>query len=583
MVVMTQTFFGDQGGWAGMRARSLVTSMPGAICRLAYRGKWVMLSVGDAIEAITGYPPSDFIDGRVRSYESVVHPDDLQAVTAAALDSVSRREPYALEHRICHADGSTRWVQVYGQGVSDRDGVLQFADGVIFDITERKQVEARLSHLALHDPLTGLPNRALFQEHLGVAIAHARRTGVGGAVLFIDLDDFKLINDGFGHAVGDALLVQVASRLREASRADDVVARQGGDEFLILVHGPAQPTPTGDAVEAAARTVAANLRTALGRPFQIEDTELYITASIGASLYPIDADTADEVLKHADVALYAAKDAGRDGYRIYAQPQRDTTRELAVAGRLRNAERRDELVLFYQPIVDVQTSCIVGAEALIRWKHPDAGLLGPAEFLPIAERTGLIRPITAWVLEQACIQARRWCDRDLDLFASVNLPPAYWQPASLRRVLATISDFGLPADRIMIEITEQSAMSQMEDLDPLVADLRRRGLRLAIDDFGTGHSSLGRLRHLRPTILKIDRSFVRGLPHDRDAAILVETMITVAQKLGVRSLAEGIETEAQLRFLLDHGCNLGQGFLYSKPISSIDFASLIFGATQEAA
>ena len=234
-------------------------------------------------------------------------------------------------------------------------------------------------------------------------------------------------------------------------------------------------------------------------------------------------------------------------------------------------------------MVDLKTSCIVGAEALIRWKTADGGLVAPADFLPVAERTGLIRPITGWVVEQACIQARRWCDLDLDLYASINVPPAYWQPASMRRVLATISDFGLPADRLMIEITEQSAMTQSEELEPLVAEFRSRGLRLAIDDFGTGHSSLSRLRQLRPNTLKIDRSYIRDLPNDKEAAVLVEIMITLANRLGMQCLAEGIETEAQLRFLVGHGCHLGQGFLYSRPLPVSRFTALITGAEERAA
>jgi diguanylate cyclase (GGDEF)-like protein/PAS domain S-box-containing protein len=575
---------GHDVGWDAARIHALVSSLPGAVYRYVHRdGRWHMESVSDAIEAITGYPAATFLPGGGRSYDSIIHPDDRDAVADAARHAMTQREPFAIEYRIIHADGSVRWVNGHGTGIVAEDGTFRYADGVIFDVTERKETEGRLTHLALHDALTDLPNRALFQEHLNLAIAHARRTGIGGAVLFVDLDDFKMINDGFGHAVGDALLVQVARRLRDSCRVDDVVARQGGDEFLILLSGAAETPGSGEAVADAAQKVAGTLRTALGQPFHIGDTELYVTASIGASLYPSDADTAELVLKHADVALYSAKDAGRDGYRLYAEPKHDTTRELAVAARLRNAEKRDELVLHYQPMVDLGTSCIVGAEALIRWKTPEGDLVSPADFLPVAERTGLIRPITGWVVEQACIQARRWCDMDLDLYASINIPPAYWQTASMRRVLATIADFGLPADRLMIEITEQSAMTESEELALLVAEARRRGLRLAIDDFGTGHSSLSRLRQLRPNTLKIDRSYVRDLPDDKEAAVLVEIMVTLANRLGMQCLAEGIETEAQLRFLVEQGCHLGQGFLYSRPLPVSSFTALITGADEQAA
>jgi diguanylate cyclase (GGDEF)-like protein/PAS domain S-box-containing protein len=571
---------GDNTSGARAGASPDVRVLPGTAYEFELRdGRWFVSAVGPEIEAITGYPPSDYIDHARRSYGSIVHPEDYDGMVSLFRDAIQRRAPYAIEYRIIHADGSTRWVQGHGRGAIDADGNVTRIEGLFFDVTERRTSEERLAHLALHDPLTDLPNRALFQEHLRVAIANARRSGSGGAVLFIDLDDFKLVNDSFGHAVGDELLVLVAQRLRESCRAGDVVARQGGDEFLVLVQG----TAGEGAPDAAAQTVAANLRVALGKPFALASTDLYITPSIGASLFPADGDTAEVLLKHADIAMYAAKDAGRDGYRLYQPPKRDSSVELAIASQLRQAERRDELELYYQPIVALEQSCIVGAEALLRWNRPGAGMLLPGEFLPAAERTGLIRPITAWVLERACIEARRWCDHDLDLYVSINLPPAYWQPGAIRRVIATIESFGLPADRVMIEFTEEAAMADIADLGQLVDDIHSQGLRLAIDDFGIGYSSLGRLSRLRPSMIKIDRSFVNDLPGDRDAGVLVETMITMAQKLGIQCLAEGIETEAQLKFLREIGCPLGQGYLYSRPLPLSRFNALISGEERRAA
>ena len=567
--------------WDAQRLQALVQNVPGAIYRLCPSQNWAMHFMSDAIEAISGYPAREFDGPNARSYADVIHPDDREMVTRRVFEAVEAQQPYVIDYRVCHRDGTVRWVQGHGRGIYT-GGELEYIDGVTFDITALKDTEARLAHQALHDTLTDLPNRALFQEHLGVGIAHARRTSTGLAVLYVDLDDFKLVNDGFGHQVGDKFLVQVAARLRSAVRADDVVARQGGDEFLVLMHGPPEDG-SAEAVEGAARAVATALRLALARPFEVDGHDLYVTASIGASLFPTDADTAEGLLRHADSALYAAKDAGRDGYCVYSRPARDSSGDLALASRLRQAERRDEFVLHYQPLVDLRASCIIGAEALIRWQTPGGELLSPGEFLPIAERTGLIRPITTWVLEAACMQTRRWCDRDLDLFVSVNLPSAFWHPAGLRRAVASIEAFGLTADRVMLEITEESAMTSSPELEDVLGELRSRGLRLAIDDFGAGYSSLGRLRHLHADTLKIDRSFIRDLPHSEDAAILVETIITLAAKLGLHCLAEGIETEAQLQWLVAHGCGLGQGYLLSRPLAAADFDALIAGGERRAA
>jgi diguanylate cyclase len=293
------------------------------------------------------------------------------------------------------------------------------------------------------------------------------------------------------------------------------------------------------------------------------------------SLFPEDGTTADELLKKADIALYAAKNAGRDSHRYYRRPERDSGYDLTVASELRDALRRDELTLHYQPLFEIERGRIVGAEALIRWDHPARGLIAPAHFLPVAERSGLIRPITIWVVERACAQAARWCTEGRDLYVSVNLPPACWQPQAIRRTLDTIAQFGLTADRLTVEITEDAAMGDAAEDEATLALVHAHGLNLAIDDFGTGYSSLGRLRRIRPSLIKIDRSFISDLPGDRDAAVLVQTMITMAEKLGIDCLAEGIETDAQLGFLRDNGCALGQGYLYARPLEVAAFDRLL--------
>jgi diguanylate cyclase (GGDEF)-like protein/PAS domain S-box-containing protein len=555
------------------RYRNLVERLPLAIYVDALDAKATSIYNSPQNAEITGYTHEQWV-ADPDLFAKAVHPEDRDRVMAALGAAHDSNSDFCCEYRIVRPDGSERWVRDESVVVPSPEGAPLYRQGYLLDITPRKQAEDRLAHLAYHDPLTGLPNRAMFREHLEKAVARAERSGRGVAVLFLDLDDFKLVNDGFGHGAGDDLLRAVALRLSGAVRPSDVVARQGGDEFLILL----SDLDPGDGSAGATTTtgrVASKLVDSLQAPFAIANTNVYVTPSIGASLFPADGDSAETLLKHADIAMYTAKDGGRDGYRLYQPPKRDLSGELAIASQLRQAERRDELELYYQPIVDLSQSCIVGAEALIRWNHPERGLLLPGDFLPAAERTGLIRPITAWVLEQACIQARRWCDQDLDLYASINIPPAYWQPTAIRRMIAMIESFGLDADRIMIEVTEEAAMNTGTELNPMLAEIHSQGLRLAIDDFGTGYSSLERLRRLRPSMIKIDRSFVRDLPADHDAGILVETMVTMAQKLGIKCLAEGIETEAQLRFLLDNGCPLGQGYLYSRPLPASEFNALM--------
>jgi diguanylate cyclase (GGDEF)-like protein/PAS domain S-box-containing protein len=534
--------------------------------------------IGEGLESLIGHVPEGMDEET--AWEQAVHPGDLDRYGAFA-QACMRGEPAEVEYRLVGYDGVTRWVWERGRPRL-KDGVV-YVDGIVADITERRRETAeleaareRLQHAALHDGLTGLANRPAFEEQLAAVLEGGRSDSV--AVLLVDLDDFKLVNDGFGLELGDAVLREAAERIVGACPDPGMVARPGGDEFLILV-GPL----AGRTARAQADAAALAVRTALTEPFELAGSSVYVTPSIGVSVFPDDGETPAALLKNADIALYSAKEAGRDSHRFYRRPNRDSTAELTVAAELRDGLRRDELTLYYQPLVSLAESCIVGAEALLRWNHPTRGVLAPGAFLTSAERTGLIRPITSWVIERACIQARRWCDRDLDLYVSINLPPTYWQPNAIRRMLTTVGSFGLAADRLMIEVTEQAAMAESAELDQMLADIHSSRLRVAVDDFGTGYSSLGRLRHLRPSLIKIDRSFVSDVAGDRDAAVLVETMITMAQKLGVSCLAEGIETEAQLRFLREHDCPLGQGYLYSRPLPVQQFEALLFGESRAAA
>jgi diguanylate cyclase (GGDEF)-like protein/PAS domain S-box-containing protein len=542
--------------------------------------------IGSGLESLLGPLPDDRTPEE--AWEDAVHPDD-RAAYDATWEPLERGETFELEYRLIGYDGRIRWVWDRMHPRRTEDGRL-LVDGIVVDITDRRatadalaDAQRQLRHLAYHDALTGLPNRIAFHERLEEAVA-GEPAPPALAVLFVDLDDFKLINDSFGHQAGDELLRAVAARLRNASRADELVARHGGDEFLLLVSGAERETGGRDldGVRYAAEAVARRIRRALREPFVVSGVEIFVSASIGISLFPVDAPDAATLLKHADAAMYKAKDDGRDRYLVYALEGDDPLAQLSMAGRLRGALERDEgLVLHYQPLVRLSSAEIVGVEGLIRWQDGDR-LVPPGDFLPLAERTGLMGRLSDWVIAEACRQATAWRDDGLDLYVSVNLPPSFWQPTAMRHVLATIETFGLSPDRLMIEFTESAfVFDGRRSMEFVLAELHERGLRLAIDDFGAGHSSLSRLNQMRVSMLKIDRSFIGGLEDDAGTAVLTASIVQLARNLGLEPLAEGIETEEQRRFLLAHGCDLGQGFHFSRPVPADQVEALYRASLSE--
>jgi len=424
--------------------------------------------------------------------------------------------------------------------------------------------------LALHDRLTGLPNRTLLHDRLGQQLAHARREGSMVAVLLLDLDSFKDVNDALGHPLGDRLLCTVAQRINTVVRATDTLARLGGDEFLLV---QPQVRRSADVI-----TLADKILATVATPLDLAGQELQISTSIGVALFPQDGQDPDALLQHAELALYRAKAQGRGQYRFFepamddeAQARRRLEREL------RQALEQGEFVLHYQPQLDLASGRLVGAEALVRWNHPERGLVPPGEFIPAAEANGLIRPLGAWVLREACRQATVWRERGWDLSVAVNLSPVQLRHRQLLPLIGVaLEAAGLEPARLELEITEGVLMENVEQQgDGLLRGLTADGVRLALDDFGIGYSSLAYLRHLPVKTIKIDRSFVRDLGQDPDALALVRAIVTLGHSLRKRVVAEGIENATQLALLRELGCDEAQGYHIARPLDAAQFADLL--------
>jgi diguanylate cyclase (GGDEF)-like protein/PAS domain S-box-containing protein len=453
--------------------------------------------------------------------------------------------------------------------VTDSKDVVQNYVAVFTDITLRKQSEERLQFLASHDALTHLPNRALLQERIEQALLRAQRSHKKIAVLFIDLDRFKVINDTLGHQAGDMLLQEAARRLKECLRLSDTVARQGGDEFVVLVE---------DFADAQYLTaVARKIMSVLAQPFVLLNQELYISASIGISVYPEDGVDLFALLKNADVAMYRAKEHGKNTFHFYAADSNvHSVERLALENSLRRALERNEFILHYQAKVDLLSMQIVGAEALLRWQHPTFGLLLPSEFISLAEETGLIIAIGEWALKEACREAYGWRLTEQPLRVGVNLSARQFREDGLQQTIVdALAESGLTADCLELEITESIIMQNAERASELLQYFRDLGAHVLIDDFGTGYSSLGYLKHFPIDSLKIDRSFVRDIPHDSDDVAITQAIIAMARSLKIKVIAEGVETQAQLKFLQEQGCNQIQGYIFSEPLPPEEFIKLL--------
>ncbi|MDG4553435.1 MAG: EAL domain-containing protein [Candidatus Competibacter sp.] len=466
-------------------------------------------------------------------------------------------------------DGSVfpEWLAI--SAVTDGNGCLTHYVGVFSDISGIKHSQEQLHHLAHHDALTDLPNRLLLNERLEQAIKRAERHATHLAVFFLDLDYFKHINDSLGHPAGDRLLKNVAERLSDSLRREDTVARAGGDEFVLLLEDVGEP----EKAAVAARKLIASLTD----PFDLENRRIAISASVGIALYPQDGTDPATLLRNADAAMYRAKEEGRNTYRFYTEElTRNAFERVSLENDLRQAIAGNELLLFYQPQIDLHSQRIIGVEALIRWRHPQLGMVSPIKFIPLAEECGLIHPIGDWVLRTACLQGKAWLERSIEFGQiAVNLAGPQIQRGGLADTLETVlTDTGFPAARLELEVTEGFIMRQAEAGIRELESIRRLGATLAIDDFGTGYSSLSYLKRLPIQKIKIDQSFVRDLPADPNDAAIANAVIALGKSMNLLVIAEGVETQEQADFLKKAGCQEAQGYLYSRPIDAEEIEAL---------
>ncbi|MDD2899235.1 MAG: EAL domain-containing protein [Desulfuromonadaceae bacterium] len=523
----------------------------------------------DVIFRIFAIDPSSF-NGTFRAFLDSVHPHDREMVQSAVKSAITTRQSLSIDHQILLPNGAERFVCTEAELLCDSAGHPVKLSGTMQDITERKVAEIKIRHLAYHDILTNLPNRALFSDRLSQALHRAERVGEKVAVLFIDLDDFKLINDTHGHRVGDLLLTEVARRLNEITRAGDTLARMGGDEFTIFLHD----IKSSDNARLVARKHLNNLT----ETYQIEDKQLFVSASIGIALFPDHASSAEVLTKGADTAMYRAKQSGKNNIELFSQTMYCKASErMSLQGDLRRALENREFVLHYQPRVNLRDGTWSGVEALVRWQHPDRGCISPLSFIPLAEETGLIMELGEWVLREATGQLHRWhCDGINIARVSVNVSPLQFRRQNLiELVTSALTDACLCTKALELEITESALIDDMDQSIATLKQLQRRGISISIDDFGTGYSSLCHLRSLPVDILKIDRSFVMNAHESAEDAQILTAIIAMAHSLKLEIVAEGVECERHEALLAAQRCREAQGFFYSPPLTAEELSTLL--------
>jgi diguanylate cyclase (GGDEF)-like protein/PAS domain S-box-containing protein len=527
-----------------------------------------LLNINRALAEMHGYDSPEQLlveTGRAGS-RLLATPSAMVELFQSAEDGVVR----GAELEILRRDSTTKWVRMNLRAIRNSGGEIYLREGTVEDITEQKAAEARMKFLAYYDALTELPHRTLLEDRLETALASARRRKEKVALLFLDLDRFKIINDTFGHSFGDCVLQEVARRLRSCTREHNTVARVGGDEFLVLI---------SDAREASDAAVAAErIMQTMKDDFIIQGKPFSMGCSLGVSIFPEHGTDAEVLIKNADAAMYAAKDGGRSSVRFFTEEMNaEAVARIAMDKNLRLALERDEFSLVYQPQLEIESGRVIGLEALIRWQQPEMGLVPPDKFIPIAENNGLILPIGEWVLRTACAQARRWQDEGLPRIpVAVNVSAVQFRQESFRALLRTVLwETGLSPEFLELELTESLLLSNGDATLSVLQEIKEMGLKLAIDDFGIGYSSFTYLKHFSVDRLKVDRSFVRDVIVDPDDAAITAAIISMAKSLHLRVIAEGVETADQLAFLRRNGCDEIQGYYFSHPLCVADVALLL--------
>ncbi len=520
------------------------------------------------VAPLFGYSPDTIMTPELQIAR--MRPEDKEAIFKKGIDALSSNQSeYELEYSIQWDDNSTHWLLSKCTLELDQDGKPEYLSGAVIDITDRKIAEEKTQYIATHDVLTGLPNRFLFSELLGHSLDTAKRYANKLAVLFIDLDRFKAINDALGHHAGDQLLIEISQRLRKCLRSSDVLARISGDEFVVLA-------PELEDEESAA-VIARKIITEAARPMTLLNQKCQISASIGICLYPKHGEDELTLMKNADAAMYVAKEAGKNNYQFYnAENTSQSLERMAIENELRSALANNEFSLQYQAKLDLRNDAITGVEALLRWNNPKFGSVSPVVFIPMAEETGLIVPIGRWVLMTACKQNVEWQKQGLPpLCVAVNLSARQFLSRDLlSSIKEALDESGMAPGLLELEITESMVMHQVDKAIALLDEIKNLGARIAIDDFGTGYSSLAQLKRFPIDTLKVDRSFIREVAHDSEDQAITEAIIAMGKSLSLTIVAEGVETKEQQDFLRNRACDEMQGFYFSRPVAPSDFSEL---------